>query len=133
MKNAIVINNKKNAIEITKTFEKAASRFGSEEYNLLRQARNENPRFKVVVIKRKTASVSFKGLTYEYMEKYINAHDDAEGTVMAEYEDLRATSEEAEAACAESLYYGEIKAWFLNKYPEIKKFHERRENLTTAA
>ena len=133
MTNTIVINNKKNAIEITKAFEKAASRFGSEEYNMLVQAKNDNPRFKVVVIKRKTAATSFKGLTYDYMEFYIKNHDDEEGTIMAEYEDLRATSEEAIAACADSLSYGEMKVWFLNKYPEIKKFHERRENLMTAA
>lgn len=133
MTNTIVINNKKNAIEITKAFEKAASRFGSDEYKQLRQARNDNPNFIVVVIKRKTAAASFKGLTYEYMEKYIMAHDNEDESIMAEYKDLRATSEEAEAACAESLSYGEIKAWFLNKYPAIKKFHDRRANLTTAA
>ena len=133
MTNNININNKKNAIEITKAFEKAASRFGSDEYNMLRKARNDNPNFRVVVIKRKTAAASFKGLTYEFMEKYIKSHDDEEGTVMAEYEDLRATSEEALAACVKSLSYGEMKVWFLNKYPEIKKFRERRENLTTAA
>lgn len=129
MTNNISINSKKNTIEITKAFEKAASRFGSDEYNMLRQARNDNPYFRVVIIKRKTSAVSFKGLTYEYMEKYIKAHDDEARSIMAEYEDLRATSESAMDAIADSLSYGEMKAWFLSKYPEIKRFHERRESL----
>ena len=132
MTNTININNKKNAIEITKAFEKAASRFGSQEYNLLREACNDNPNFRVVVIKRKSSSVSFKGLTYEYMEKYIMAHDDEEKTIMAKFEDLRGTSADAEEAFADSLTYGEIKAWFLDTYPAIKKFHERRANLVAA-
>ena len=128
----ICINNKKNTIEITKAFEKAASRFGSEEYNMLRQARNDNPYFRVVVIKHKTSTASFKGLTFNYMEKYISSHDE-DGSIMAEYKDLRGKSAAAEEACADSLSYGEIKTWFLNKYPAIKNFHERRANLTTVA
>ena len=128
----ININYKKNTIEITKAFEKAASKYGSEEYNMLRQVCMDFPRFKVVVIKRKSSSNSFKGLTYEYMEKYIQEHDEDENR-MTEYKDLRGLSEDAEAACADSLSYGEIKAWFLNAYPEIKSFHERRANITTVA
>lgn len=130
--NAISINTKKNTIEITKAFEKAASRFGSAEYDMLRQARNDNPNFRVVVAKRKAASASFKGLTFEYMEKYIKAHDDEEGSIMAEYENLRGLSDEAEAACADSLSYGEIKSWFLKEFPEIAEFHKKREAMLAA-
>ena len=129
----MTINYKNRTIEITKKFEKAASRFGSDEYNMLRQARNDNPSFRVVVIKRKASSKSFKGLTYDYMKKYIEAHDDESKSIISEFNDLRAKSADAEAACADSLSYGEIKVWFLNKYPEIKEFHENRKNLTTAA
>ena len=62
----------KKTLEVTKTFAKAASRYGSEAYMKLRSARNDFPDFKVVV--RSTAAKkkdSFKGLTYAYMEKYI--------------------------------------------------------------
>ena len=128
----IIINNKKNTIEITKAFEKAASRFGSEEYLQLRKARNDNPNFKVVVNKRKATANSLKGLTYEYMEKFISSHDE-DGSIMAQYKDLRGQSDAAEIACADSLTYGEIKAWFLDQYPEIKAFHERRLSLSSAA
>lgn len=56
-------------LEVTKTFAKAASRYGSEAYMKLRSARNDFPDFKVVV--RSTAAKkkdSFKGLTYAYKD-----------------------------------------------------------------
>ena len=127
----ITINNRKNIIEITKAFEKAASRFGSSEYKDLRQAMIDNPNFKVVVNKRKTATTSFKGLTYDFMENYIKAHDD-DGTAMIEFKNLRATSDEAKAVGAEALSYGEIKAWFFQQYPEFAEFQKKREALLAA-
>ena len=39
----IKINRKMRTLEISKTFEKAASRFGSDEYNALKKAQMENP------------------------------------------------------------------------------------------
>ena len=46
---------------------------------------------------------------------------------MAEFEMLRATSDEAKEVLAESASYKEIKEWFLKKFPAIAKFHEKRE------
>ena len=66
------------------------------------------------------------------IEKYIMAHDDEEKSIMAEYKSLRGMSDEAEAACAESLSYGEIKAWFLKEFPEIAEFHKKREAMLAA-
>lgn len=129
---SITINNRKNIIEITKAFEKAASRFGSPEYTDLRQAMNDNPNYKVVVNKRKSASTSYKGLTYDFMENYIKAHDDENGTTMAEFNSLRATSEEAKAIGAEAMTYGEIKAWFFQQYPVFAEFQKKREALLAA-
>ena len=128
---SITINNRKNIIEITKAFEKAASRFGSDEYNMLRQAMNDNPNFKVVVNKRKTAPASYKGLTYDFMENYIKAHDD-DGSTMIEFKNLRATSDEAKAVGAEAMTYGEIKAWFFQQYPVFAEFQKKREALLAA-
>ena len=55
-----------------------------------RRPRRDNPTYKVIV-KTSTAKSkeSFKGLTYDYMKKYIAAHDDEEKTIMAEFEMLR--------------------------------------------
>lgn len=63
----ITINAKNRTIEITKTFSIAASKFGSQEYNDLRAACNDNPNYKVVTVTRKTARPKFKGLTFKYM------------------------------------------------------------------
>lgn len=127
------IRHNTHTIEMTKKFAKAAEKFGSDEYKSLQEAKRDNPSFKVVIISRKTTEKkdTFKGLTYEYMEKYINVHDDAEAK-MKEYQNLRGLSDEAKAALAEPCSYIEIRAWFLKTYPEIAKFHENRAKLLAA-
>ena len=90
----------------------------------------DNPGFRVVVKKAPKAD-RYKGLTYDFMEKYIASHDNAEAR-MAEFADLRATSDEAVAFGAEALSYGEIKAWFFKNYPEIEAFQKRREGALAA-
>ena len=119
---------KKNAIEMTKKFAKAAAKFGSPEYKQLQEARRDNPTFAVVTVNRKPAAKknAYKGLTYEYMEMYIQKHDDDDKTIMAEYLMLRGKTEEAEEALAESFTYLEMKDWFLKKFPAIASFHEAR-------
>ena len=129
------INEKKNAIELSKKEAKAAAKFGTTEYKQLQEARRDNPGFKVVTISRKanTKKESYKGLTYGYMEMYIQKHDDEEQSIMAEYLMLRGLSEEAEEALAESFSYQEMKEWFLKKFPAIAEFHKKREALLAAA
>ena len=132
---AITINAKNHNIELTKTFATASSKFGSPEYEQLQMARKDYPNYKVVTITRKAPKSdkpTFKGLTYEYMEKYIKSHDNAEEN-MAEYMELRGISEEGEEALAESFNYQEMKDWFLDKYPEIANFHEKRAELIEKA
>jgi len=129
------INMKKNAIELTKKEAAAAAKFGTTEYKQLQEARRDNPGFKVVTITRKSTAKkeSYKGLTYGYMETYIQKHDDEEKSIMAEYMMLRGLSEEAEEALAESFTYQEMKEWFLKKFPAIAEFHKKREALLAAA
>lgn len=50
---AIKIDEMRKTLVITAGFKKKASVFNSEEYTLLRQAKNENPGFKVEVRKTK--------------------------------------------------------------------------------
>ena len=120
------INEKKNTIEITKTFAQKAARVGSPEYYELLKVRQENPSC-TVEVKQTKSKDSFKGLTYEYMKKYILAHDDEEGSIMAIFHEMRGTIVEGDDELqAESLTYGEIKMWFLDTYPEIKNFHDSR-------
>ena len=124
----MTINYSSHTIQMTKKFAKAAEKFGSEEYNNLQEAKRDNPNFKIVVVSRKTATKkdTYKGLTYEYMETYIKAHDNDQHSIMAQYEMLRGTSKEAKEALAEPCSYNEVKAWFLNTYPAIANFHEAR-------
>lgn len=127
------INNKKMTIEVSKKFDTASRKFGTQEYKDLQEVRKDYPSYKVVVVTRKTTvkKDNFKGLTYEYMEKYISNHD-GDGKIMEKYKDLRGLSERAKEALAESCSYLEVRAWFLNTYPAIAKFHEDREKLLAA-
>ncbi len=132
----IKINHQMRTIEMTKTFADKASRFGSDEYNTLMLAREQNPGYSVKVATRKTTKSdkpAYKGLTYEYMEKYILTHDDEEQTIMNEYMELRAMTDEAEDALLESATYQEMKDWFLDKFPAIAEFHQKREELLAKA
>lgn len=47
----IIINEKNKALEINKTFARAAACFGSDEYNELKEARRDLPTFKVGIFK----------------------------------------------------------------------------------
>ena len=125
--NAIHIDRDTRTIELSKNFDKAASRFGTREYEALQQVRKDYPNFTIVVKSVRNKADHYKGLTYDFMEKYIASHDDEKTTIMAEFLDLRGLSEEAIAFGAEPLSYGEIKAWFFKKFPEIEAFQKRRE------
>ena len=124
-----IVSTKSRTIEVTAKFHKAASRFGSDEYKMLQEVRRDYPGYKVVTITRKPGSKkdTYKGLTYDYMEKYIKAHDDENQSIMAEYEMLRGISEEAIEALAEPCSYLEIRDWFLKTFPAIAEFHKKRE------
>lgn len=129
--NAINLNRKNNTIEVTKKFYDAASKYNSEEELLLREAQKNNPGFKVVVATRKTKS-TYKGLDYEFMATYIKAHDDENKTKMAAFLEMRALTAEAVMMDAAPADYISVKNWFLNEFPEIVAFHEKRQQMLDA-
>ncbi|MBP3453836.1 MAG: hypothetical protein J6M20_08975 [Clostridia bacterium] len=135
MTTTMTVNTAAKTIEMTKTFATKAARFGSDEYKMLQEARRDYPDYKVETVARKNSKSkqeekpSYKGLTYEYMEKYIAVHDDDDQTIMQEYLELRGMSEEADEALAESFSYQEMKNWFLDKFPAIADFHKKRAAL----
>ena len=122
-------------IELSKRFAKAAQYFGSPEFNTLQNVRNMFPNYSVTTktIKKAHGKDSYKDLTYTYMENYIKSHDDENGTILAEFMDMRATSKKAEDVKAKTKPYGAIKKWFLDTYPEIKGFREHQAELTKKA
>ena len=111
---AIRVNKKTRTIEITKKFDKAAARFGTEEYSALQQVRKDYPDFNIVVRKTRSKKGQLRGLTYEFMAKYIASHDDEEQTNMKMYDNMR--------LCTGVISYIEVKAWFIETYPEIKMY-----------
>ena len=119
-------------IEVTKSFYNAASRYGTDAYEAMQKVIQDNPGFRVVVKKApKIKANHYKGLTYDFMEKYIASHDDAEAR-MATFNSLRAKDDEALELGAESASYREIKAWFFKTYPEFAAFQKRREDALAA-
>lgn len=123
----ITINTKKNVIEMSKAFEKSAMIVGSNEYETLQEARRDYPNFKVITKTATKKRDAYKGLTFKKMEEYIAKHDE-DGTIMATFKDYCATSDEAKEMGIAALSYGEIRAWFLETYPEIEAFYSKRNN-----
>ncbi len=111
----ITINYKKSTIEITKSFEKKASVYGSDAYIELCDARKEFPTYRLV-IKANKSNNSFKGMDYDFMIEYINKHDHADDH-LEEFNKLRENN----------LTYGEIKDWFVTTYPIFKEFKKRSQ------
>ena len=80
-----------------KTFAKNAQIVGSAEYDMLQRARSDYATYSVVTrqIKRNLNKESYRGLTYQYMEDYIAAHEDYETAkaVLDELEEMRLISQ----------------------------------------
>ena len=120
-------------IEMTKAESKAAGKIGTEEFKNMLSLMQQFPNYKIQVVTRAATkkSCDYKGLTYEYMEQYINAHDEDQ-SILKEYQMLRGLTSEAQEALADSCSYQEIKNWFLAKFPAIEKFHTMRQSLLSA-
>lgn len=121
MTNTLKINRNNNTIVMDRAFAKASEIVGSAEYNMLQTARRDYPTFTVVqrTIKRNPNKECYKGLTYEYMEKYIISHC---AEKLTEYKELRIISE------CHSVRYPKIKEWFLEEFPEVAKYGVKIEN-----
>lgn len=119
MKNTLRFDHDARCIVMDRTFYKNSSNIRFEEYAMLQRARQDYPTYTPVIkrIKRNPNKETYRGLTYAYMERYIESHDNAEA-IMAEYKELRLISE----CHCKARRYPKIKKWFLAKYPEIEKF-----------
>ena len=118
------INHKNCTIELTKTEMKEAETFGSQMYKDLREARQDNPNYRVKVVAPSKKVDRHKGLTADAMKKFILKHDDENQTILKQFYQLRGLTPEGkedEFGCAVS--YGELKQWFFMNYPECKEMH----------
>ena len=114
----IHINSENATIELTKAFAQAASRFGSEEYKQLQMARADYPNYRVVTKSASKHRDNFKGLTYEYMEKYMNVHKEDE--LLQEYYTLCGKDKDGkDVEFAATATYGQVKEWFIVNHPQL--------------
>ena len=116
----ITVSARTHSLVLTKSFAAKAAIFGTDEYKMLQEARRDYPGYKVSVMKSKAGKTDkeqdiFKGLNYDYMEKYIEAHDDEEKSI---YDEKKLISE----CHSKGFRYPVIKSWFLERFPEIKTF-----------
>ena len=139
----IRINEAKRVIEVTKGFYKEASKFGTQEYKMLKEARNDFPTFKVVTRSAGKNKDGFKGLTFEYMEKYIKEHreikvkneeteEEMTRDLLVEFYDKCGKDENGKKVdFSKTESYGKIKKWFLEVYPVFEEY--RQNNLKKSA
>jgi len=114
----ITVNHSKKTLEMTKTFATAASKYGTDPYKELVSAKRDFPNYTVIITKASHRKENYKGLTLEVMKKYIIAHSSADSEQMKEFIS-RTKNTDGMRVKVDS--YGELRKWFLETYPEVKK------------
>lgn len=99
-------------IVITKVFQKKASMYGSNEYNVLVNLRRDLPDYQIEVkeIKKKENKKSYKGLNIDEMKRFINTRGEEEKQA---FEKVLLIAEGKQGK------YAMVKKWFLDNYKEI--------------
>ena len=113
-------------IEMTKTEAAKAGKIDTEKYEELCTLMNRFPTFEIEIVKTSTKSVDhLKGLTYEFMENYIKAHKEE---LLTEFYELCGKDENGKKInFGVKLSYGEVRMWFLEEFPEIENFDNRKK------
>lgn len=126
---AIRINYADRKIILSSAFEKRAFTPGTVEYDQLQAVRKDFPDFALVTRKFKTNTKQehYRGLNYEFMRDYIKSHEADPKPVLHELDEQIGISK----CHSRNKRYPSIKAWFLERYPEIAKFGmPKQENVT---
>ena len=111
-------------IELTKAEMKAAMTYGTAEYTALQAIRRDYPGFDVVeAVKIKKSKADFADLNMKTIRTYVEKHGDDEQKRNFAFISKRSVDEDGEYHEAQSFF--EIKSWFLNEFPEIRK--QRKE------
>ena len=124
MKNTLRLNHTNRTIVMDKTFAKFAANTMSQEYAHLQRVRMDYPTYTVEQrqIKKAPAKECYKGLTYTYMKEYIITHGTKDD--LKTYDEMKLISE----CHSKAFRYPTIKAWFLERFPEIKQFGVREDS-----
>lgn len=123
MKNTLRLNHETRAIVMDRTFAKFAANTMSQEYAHLQRVRLDYPTYTVELrhIKKAPAKECYRGLTYTYMKEYIISHGTKNDLKI--YDEMKLISE----CHSKAFRYPTIKAWFLERFPEIKQFGVRED------
>ncbi len=113
------VNFLSNSIEVTTSFAKKASIYGSTEYLMLTEAQKAHPTYTLEIQKPKKTAI--KGIDYEFMRNYIITHDENTEMLTA-----------FEKLVKGNLSYPEVKAWFVEQYPVFKDCKTRAEWILAA-
>ncbi len=120
-------NHEKKVIVMTKAESKEAGKFGSEKFEELVKFRTIFTGYEIVVKANSTKRDTYKGLGYDYMKRYIEAHENKEENLKMFYK-LRGLNEKGERdVTIKEFSYGDIKMWFLATYPEIEEFNNKTD------
>ena len=107
-----------NTITLTKAFAQRAKNPSSTEFRELAKLHKDLPDFTITM---RTAVITAEkethgGLTFEWMTDYIKNYKDE--IAVAEFEEVKKFYKMMNG------YYGKVKAWFLNKYPNYQELIE---------
>ncbi len=123
------INFENGTIEMTKAEAKEAGKFNSEKYIELKEIRSEFPTFRIVTKNVPKKRDTYKGLTYTYMAKYIADHTEENDDRRSEFAQMSGYVDDVKVAFAETATYGEVKSWFLLRFPEIEEYNNNVNSL----
>lgn len=131
----MTINYNNNTIELTTAEMKEAQKYGSDMYNMVREARIDNPGFKVKEVKAKKSKSDFSDLNLKTIKAYVEKRGSDEQKANFKFISQKTINEDGEYVEAQSFF--EIKKWFLNEFPEIKQarkdYREKVQKIYEAA
>lgn len=104
-----------NTVIMNQKFAAAAAKYGTTEYNLIRDIRNDFPGMKEVVVSGRvqTTAKANHRLTYENMEKHIRVYENAD-ELLGVFETVKAAS----VILASPYKY--VADWFKAQFPNYK-------------
>ncbi len=100
-------------LTINKTFEKQASVFNSQAYQIIKQIRADYPDVKIVRAEG-NKKASRRSITFAQMGQYISIFDE-NGMLQEQFEKVRAMSK------IQASPYKYVKTWFENQFPNYTK------------
>ena len=131
----MTINYNNNTIELTTAEMKEAQKYGSDMYNMVREARIDNPGFKVKEVKAKKSKSDFSDLNLKTIKAYVEKRGSDEQKANFKFISQKTINEDGKYVEAQSFF--EIKKWFLNEFPEIKQarkdYREKVQKIYEAA